>query len=354
MRYLICWLLMLALYSCSKKDYGNPIVSEPMPKHLMVSTVAGEGLPGFKEGNVLTARFAFPEDVGILPDGSILVTDVVSHRIRRIADATVSSLAGNEMPGIIDGVGSLAAFIFPYSITVDKNGIAYSTDDNDPRVRKISSTGAVNVYVGNANSGFIDGISDVARFGAGNYLTSDGAGNLYISDGHNNSIRKVSPEGIVSTFAGTGLAGFSDGQRLTSLFSNPAGIAIDQAGNIFIADRGNFRIRKISSTGQVSTLAGSGVAGTQDGGANSAQFSPDMRDLVIDKKGNLYLSELDKIRKISADGIVSTIAGSVAGFSDGQGNEAKFNYPNGMCIDQDGNIYVADTNNHSIRKLSWQ
>jgi sugar lactone lactonase YvrE len=170
----------------------------------------------------------------------------------------------------------------------------------------------------------------------------------------NNRIRKISLTGQISTIAGSNIAGFRNGNSAGAQFSFPGGIAIDGQGNLYIADRGNFRIRKITPAGDVSTFAGSGTAGSADGNADAAEFSHDMHDIVIDGQGNLYIADGDRIRRVTPQGVVSTIAGSTFGFKDGDGSSAKFNLPNGMTIDAQGNIYVADLNNNRIRKISFE
>ena len=154
-------------------------------------------------------------------------------------------------------------------------------------------------------------------------------------------------------FAGNGTAGFNNGNGGAAQFFNPGGIAIDQQGNLYVSDRGNYRIRKITPGGQVSTFAGSGLQGDEDGTAALARFNAPL-DLVIDNEGNLYVTDNHRIRKISAQGVVSTVAGSTPGYADGDGVSAKFYYPAGMGLDAQGNIYVGDLLNNRIRKISFE
>lgn len=330
--------------SCKKKSTeDNPITVLPADKKWVVSTVAGDGSPTFVNGPVLSATFHFPEDVAITADGSTLyVTDVLNYCIRKIKSGQVSTFAGSSGFDIINGNGIAAQFRNPFSVTLDANGNLYTSDENDPRIRKINPGADVSTHAGKATSGFADGLADSAQFQPGNYLIADAAGNVYVADLGNNCIRKISVSGQVTTIAGS------------AQFLFPGGIAVDRDGNLFVADRGNFRVRKITPAGDVSTIAGSGVSGDKDGNGTEAQFSLDMRDMVIDGEGNLYLAEQNRIRMISPQGVVSTIAGSAAGFKDGAGSEAKFNFPNGLGIDGQGNIYVADLNNNRIRKISYE
>lgn len=354
---LILMIGVAASISCKKTNVENPPLNPPPPsieKKWLVTTVAGDGTASLVNGPSLSATFHFPEDVVVAANGTIYVTDVINRVVRKIAAGQVSTLAGGVGFDIIDGNGASAGFKGPYSITLDANGNLYTSDDNDPRVRKISSIGEVLTHAGIGTPGFADGNKEVAQFQSGNYIIADALGNLYVSDAGNNRIRKISVSGQVTTIAGTGIPGYKDGSVATAQFNFPGGIAIDKQGNLYIIDRGNFLIRKITSAGEVSTVAGSGVQGDKDGNSGEAQFNLDTRDIAIDDLGNLYLSDRDRIRKINPEGIVSTIAGSTSGYNDGDGTSAKFNFPNGLGIDTQGKIYVADLNNNRIRKLSFE
>lgn len=348
----------IVIISCRKGNIENRPVNPPPPapieKKWLVTTVAGDGTASLVNGPSLSATFHFPEDIVVAANGNVYVNDVFNHVIRKIAAGQVSTLAGGIGSDIINGNGASAGFKSPYSVTIDANGNLYTTDDADPRVRKISPAGEVSTYAGIETPGYVDGSKDVAQFKSGNYIIADALGNLYVSDAGNNRIRKISVEGQVTTIAGTGMPGYNDGRGATAQFNFPGGITIDKQGNLYIVDRGNFRIRKITPAGEVSTFAGSGMQGDKDGSAGEAQFNLDTRDIVVDEAGSLYLSDRDRIRKINAEGIVSSIAGSTSGFRDGDGTSAKFNFPNGLGIDTQGKIYVADLNNNRIRKLSFE
>lgn len=340
---LLIIVIIIADVGCKKKPpENNPPIQPPTEKKWVVTTVAGEGSPSLVNGPVMSATFHFPEDVAVTADGTIYVTDVLNFCIRKITSGQVSTFAGSSGFDIINGNGILAQFKNPYSVTVDANKNLYTTDENDPRIRKITPGADVSTHAGIATPGFADGNADIAQFRPGNSIVADVEGNVFVADATNNRIRKVSIMGQVTTIAGT------------EQFASPGGIAIDKQGNLFVTDRGSYRIRKITPVGNVSTIAGSGTLGDKDGNAGEAQFSQDMRDIVIDEQGNLYLSDGERIRKITTQGVVSTIAGSTAGFKDGEGNQAKFNYPNGLGIDAQGKIYVADLNNNRIRKISFE
>lgn len=345
-------LAILCIANGCQKPTVNP-ENPSVPKKWKVTTVAGSGTASFINGPASGAAFRFPEDVVVANDGSIIITDVLNGVLRRLASGDVSTFAGSGDFGIVNGPSTLARFKSPYSLAIDGNGNIYSSDDNDPRIRKITPNGEVSTFAGTDVPGFADGNASDAQFRAGSYLVTNAAGDLIVSDGINNRIRKISGAQVI-TIAGSGAGGFKEGNGTEAVFSFPGGIAIDRQGNLYVADRGNYRIRKITPAGNVSTFAGSGTQGNKDGNPNEAQFTLDMRDLVVDPDGNLYLSELDRIRKITPQGVVSTIAGSDAGFVEGDGTDAKFNYPNGMSINSRGDIFIADLNNNRIRKLSLE
>jgi len=346
--------IVTAANGCKKPKYDRPEPAPPTEKKWIVTTMAGEGTPSFVNGPVSSATFHFPEDVAAAADGTMFVTDVLNFCVRKIAAGQVSTFAGSSGFGIVNGNGISAQFKNPYSVTLDAAGNLYTTDENDPRIRKISPGGNVSTYAGTETPGFANGNADTARFFPGNSITADAQGNVYIADAINNRIRKISVTGQVSTIAGSDTAGFRDGIGASAQFSFPGGIALDRQGNLYVADRGNFRIRKITQDGQVSTFAGSGIPGVENGSAAEAEFSAELRDIVIDSEGNLYLIDFNRIRKISSQGVVTTLAGSTAGFRDGDASSAKFDFPAGLGIDPQDNIYVADLNNNRIRKISFE
>jgi sugar lactone lactonase YvrE len=344
MKHKLIWVpvFFVAIVGCSKHiSTEDPLPDNPPTnRQWRVSTVAGTGEGAFANGPVLSAAFHLPADIAVDAGGDIYVTDIANFRIRRIAGGMVSTAAGGSGFNVVDGPGATAQFYFPFSIAFDENRNAYLTDDGDPRIRKINMLHQVSTYAGTPVAGFKDGRKDMAQFKPGAYVTSDGPGNLYLSDGVNNSIRKISLDGQVTTIA-------SQFQ-----FSFPGGIVINNNNNLFLANRGTFEILRITPDGRVSKFAGSGTPGFKDGGSSEAQFSMDMRDLVMDSRGNLFLADDNRIRMITPDGAVSTIAGSDAGFMDGDGTMARFNYPNGLAVDNLDNIYVADLNNNRVRKIS--
>ncbi len=344
---LVGFIFMIIGNSCKKETQQDKPATE---KKWIVTTIAGDGAASLTNGPVLSANFHFPFDVAVSAEGIIYVTDVQNHCIRKIANGEVTTLAGGAL-GIQNGQGPSAQFKYPFSITMDAAGNIYTTDVSDPRIRKINAAGVVTTYAGSEKDGFADGNADSARFGEEAGIAADTDGNIYVADPQNNRIRKITHSGKVITLAGTGAAGFREGDGKTAQFNFPSGIALDKTGNIYVADAANYRIRKINSAGLVTTYAGGDLSSIVDGAPGTARFSYPT-DIVAESIGNLYVLDIDRIRKISPDGFVSTIAGDGNGFMDGDGGTAKFFTPTGLGIDAMGNIYVADTDNNRIRKLS--
>lgn len=279
----------------------------------------------------------------------------------------VSSFAGSggNVGGFGDGTGNLTAFSTIAGITTDPAGNLYVTDQNNFRIRKITPTGVVSTFAGNGVNGYVDGIGTGAQFSYLQGITIDAAGNLYAVDYGNNVIRKITPAGIVSTYAGTGQPGLVDGPVATAKFSLPTAITIDKAGNLFVAD-GSYVVRKISADGIVSTYAG--VPNTSarnppayEGPANQLKFGLYINGLTTDAAGNLYVADQlnNFIYKISTDGHASVWAGDglVLGlpnltYKDGFGPTAEFTNPIGLSSDASGNIYVAEQFGNRIRKIT--
>ena len=321
----------------------------------VVTTLAGvAGQYGFVDGTGSAARFGNLQGITIDPAGSLYVAD--TSTIRKISTmAVVSTLAGVAVQtGSIDGTGGSARFNSLNGITTDSSGNAYVADGRNQTIRKITRGAVVSTFAGVAALGGFPSATDV--FNLPNGVASDSAGNLYVADTNNAAIRKVTPAGVVSTLAGanTGTTGSADGIGAAAQFKSPTAIATDSTGTVYVADTGNFTIRKITAAGVVTTLAGTvGLPGSADG--NLSQFgSPG--GLVVDTAGNVYVADAGNqtIRRITPAGIVSTVAGATGqmGSADGAGSTARFNHPSGLAIDSSGNIYIADGNNDTIRKMT--
>ena len=212
----------------------------------------------------------------------------------------------------------------------------------------------VTTLAGSGSPGFADGAGKEASFKYPAGIALDGSGNIYLADAYNNRIRKITPAGVVTTLAGSGKEGFADGMGKDAVFNGPAGIAIDRDGNIYTAEWKGHRVRKITPAGVVTTLAGSGKAGFADGTGAGASFNTP-EGVALDSKGNVYVADSanNKIRKISPSGVVTTLAGSgKKDFVNGVGAEAGFMDPKGIALDAVGNVYVSDKGNHQIRKIT--
>lgn len=266
---------------------------------------------------------------------------------------TVSTLAGGGEPGLVDGVGSMARFNYPSGMVVDAGGNLYVADYSNHSIRKITSAGEVSTYAGTGVAGFSDGDRAEATFNHPYGLAIDTQGNLYVGDVENHAIRIISPDGVVRTLAG-GRKGYSDRDGDLAMFNHPYGVAVDGHGNVYVADSDNNTIRKITPEGSASTLAGNGNDGFVDGPSSNAEFYVPI-GIAIDALENIYVGDEgnSSIRKITRDGIVTTLAGNGQfSFADGVGSEAVFNAPGALAIDTKGNLFVADYLNNCIRKVS--
>ena len=267
--------------------------------------------------------------------------------------ATVTTFAGSGVMGSADGKGVNATFANMMGLTTDANDNIYVADSHNNIIRKISPDGVVTTFAGNGTAGTKDGKGVAASFFNPAAITADKKGNVYVADTQNNLIRKITPAGSVSTIAGKWQAGLKIGTG--GVFDNPAGLAVDATGNVYVADRFHDKICKISPDGKITTIAGSGDPGSQDGAGTSASFYVP-QGIAIDSTGNLYVADTynNLIRKITPAGVVTTIAGKTKkkGKANGKGAAASFSHPYGIAVDKAGNIYVADQGNNLVRKIT--
>lgn len=324
-----------------------------------VSTLAGTaGVIGSSDGIGPVAEFNMP--FGIVTDSSenIFVADYMNSIIRKITpDGTVSTYAGTAgVYGAVDGNRSTATFYVPAAIAIDSADNLYIADSGNNTIRKITANGDVTTLAGIAGMpGYADGSGTSTQFNMPAGIVVDKTGHIYVSDLGNQVIRKITPTGIVTTFAGiAGQSGSTDGDRLTGLLGGPYGLVIDKNENVYVADYANSNIRKITPAGYITTIAGDSTnPGHVDGVGTAASFLYPA-GITIDNAGILYVADFANhlIRKIAQDGTVTTFAGSVTGHSDGTGVAAEFYGPAGITYNKvSGSIYVSDTGNNTVRKI---
>jgi sugar lactone lactonase YvrE len=327
----------------------------------LVTTIAGSaGSSGSADGTGSAARFSNPHSVAIDGSGNIFVSDAGNHTIRKITAAgvvtTIAGTAGSS--GSSDGTGGAARFNSPQGLAFDASGNLFVADSGNNLLRKISAAGAVATFAGATGAlRSIDGTGAAARFQSPGGVAFDAAGTLHVSDFYNHTIRRVTAAAAVTTWLGSpASAGATDGIGAAGLFQNPYGIAIDAARNLYLADRFNHTIRKISAAGVVTTLAGSaGNSGSADGLGAAARFYNPF-GVAVDAIGNVYVADQGNqtIRKITPNGLVSTLAGApnALGSADGTGSAARFFSPAGVAVDASGTVFVADSVNQTIRKIT--
>ncbi len=261
---------------------------------------------------------------------------------------TITTMAGSA-EGYAEGTGAAALFNRPYGIAFDGGGAVVIADQGNYKVRKVFSNNSTSLLAG-SNYGNVDATGAAAKFGTVTAVARDGFNNTFVCDAENNSIRKITASGVVTTLAG-GTSGTADGIGTNAQFNRPYGLTIDAAGNLYVSDTFNHRIRKVTPAGVVTTLAGS-TQGFTNGTGEEAQFTHPF-GIAVDAAGNVFVGEGPRIRKITAAGVVTTFAGGNAGFSNGNGTSAQFqNGLNGIAIDNSGNLFITDAFNYRIRKIT--
>jgi sugar lactone lactonase YvrE len=314
---------------------------------VMVTTLAGNFtfMIGYQDGVGTSARFYGATDMVQDQLGNLYVTDVGNDKIRKVTPAgVVSTLALTNAPEAPEeGVNRIA---------IDNAGQLFYTGRSYYRILKVNDNGLVTTFAGGLESGYKDGPASQARFSTIGGMAFDGLGNLYVSDIDNHRIRKITPKGKVSTFAGSGEHALIDGSGTKAAFYNPLGIAVDKSNNLYVADFS--KIRKITPDGVVTTLAGGDWPGDVDGQGSQASFEIP-RDITLDAEGNLYVADGSaKVKKVTPQGVVTTLAGTKEGWEqvDGPGTTARFYDPTSIILSATSRtLYVADFN--SVRKITF-
>ncbi len=331
----------------------------------IITTVAGTGQAGFSgdSSSATSSQLSFPRDIAVDPSGNVYIADTNNTRIRRLTpQGIIATVAGSGAFGFLgdQGVATGAQLASPRGVAVDSAGAVYIADTLNNRIRKITPDGNIVTVAGGNQPGF-SGDGSNALFAQLNRPTSvavDRFGNVYFTDTGNQRVRRINGAGIITTIAGNGAVGFrgDNGPGTSALLNSPQSVAVDSAGNVYIADTENQRIRKVNSQGIITTVAGSDPGAGDGGPAVSAHlFQPS--GAALDPAGNLYIADTSnhRIRKVTPQGIITTIAGNgTAGYSGDGGSAiaAQLNGPAGLALDASGALYIADVGNNVIRKIS--
>lgn len=406
---LACLCSVISIVSCKKDDSTPAPLPEPAqtvtaispttgPKNTVVTitgTNFGTSTTALKvyfngvQGTVQTATST--QITATVPSGTSTGAVKVEKSSVQVT-GPIFTYQGNGTVSSLALTGAVTTLNHPSGITKDASGNLFVCDRDNHRIIKITPAGVTSVFAG-GTMGFTNGTGTAAQFNQPYTITIDGAGNFYVGDRINHAVRKITPTGVVTTLAGNGTAGFANGTGSAAMFNEPLGLAIDASGNVYVADYINSALRKITAAGVVSTLSSitnifgitidasgnvycaqyghhvvskysstgvysiiagqAGSSGTDDGTGTAAKFNFPA-GITIDANGNLYVTETfnNRIRKITQAGLVSTIAGSTSGFADGTGSAAMFNLPIAICGDfVNSSLYIADFDNNKLRKV---
>jgi uncharacterized repeat protein (TIGR01451 family) len=333
----------------------------------VIQTIAGIGTqgPSGDGAPATSAQLSYPHGVSMDADGSLYIADTSNGRIRKVTpDGVIHTVAGTGLFGFSgDGGPATSALLRQPQTVVVSDGSLYIADYNNGRVRKVTPDGVIHTVAGTGSFGFSGdgGPATSARFNAPLGIAVEAGGNLYIADNYNGRVRKVTPDGVIQTVVGRDTNGFSGdgGPAASALFNSPFGIAVDTAGNLYIADYMNNRVRKVTPDRVISTVAGNGIFGfAGDGGpATSAQLrSP--TSVAVDAAGNLYIGDRgnNRVRKVTPDGVIRTIAGDGSEGFRGDGGPATSaslsSLIYGITVDAGGNLYIADLGTGRVRKVT--
>ena len=344
-------------------DSGDHLLRVVNPDGI-IHIAAGTSFPEFggDYGTPTAAALHTPTDVAIDSSGNLFIADKGNAAIREITGGAIITFAGNASIGFSGDNGSAnkAGLIGPVAVTTDSSGNVFFAEENDSRIRKVDKSGTITTVAGNGTGNFAGdgGSATAAQLNSPTGIAVDGSGNLFIADSANLRIRKVSGT-TIGTVAGNGLNSFSgdDWPATSAQLDAPQGLAVDDSGNIYVADTANHVVRKVGTDGIISRFAGTGTAGF--GGDNAAATSAQLdspRGVAVDAAGSVYIADTlnARVRKVSG-GVITTVAGSgTPGFGGDGGSptSAMLNTPTGVAVDSNGNLYISDLNNQRIRKVS--
>ena len=332
----------------------------PQDTEALVASFAGNGTLSFANGTGSAAGLASPAALVADSASNLYFTDGATSRIRKVTTAAlVSTLAGNGSSSYAEGTGTAALFNWPQAVAIDGSGNLVIADSNNHKIRKLSPTNVSSLFAGSTQgtAGVIGTVATSIQFNVPRGIAYDTTtSTILVADSQNNRIIRLNSIGTITAIYGQLTGGFLDGNGTSARFNYPEGLFVDSSGVTYVADTQNHRIRKISPSGDVTTIAGTGTAGWLDGAGTTAQFrSPGAVTRASD--GTIYVSDTanHRIRKIATDNTVTTIAGDgTAGYVDGYGLSTRFNSPVGIAVGSDGQLYVSDTANHRIRKITIQ
>lgn len=307
---------------------------------VMVTTLAGS-TQGYQDGDGASAQFYQLRQLTVDGAGNVYVADQANHKIRKISPAGQVTTVIGTTEGYANGNSAIAKFAYPFGIEIDGSGNLYVSEITNHCIRKINTTPEAIHLAGSAEStaGNADGTGTAAGFHQPSGIASDNNGNLYVADSYNHKIRKITPAGVVTTFAGS-TQGYQDGTGTAAQFNHPVALTVDSNGNVYVFEATNLKIRKITPAGAVTTLL-ENLTGYAFG-------------MAIDQNDNLVIALTAKIYRVSSTGTLTLIAGSNSGYADGPAETAEFNFISGLAIDSQGDIYVSDSGNHRIRKVSFE
>lgn len=326
----------------------------------IVTTFAGSGTSGYLDGAAMSAQFNNPEGVSVDSKGNVFVSDAFNNVIREISSAgSVSTVAGTQGAiGFQDGKGTNAEFYSPAGSAVDAQGNIYVADRGNNVIRKITPDGTVSTYAGTGTAGYRNGAAtsaylksssdSLAMFNGPTGVAVDASGNVYVADRGNNVIRKILPTGRTMTVAGNIVKGFIDATGAVALFNHPSGVVIDSKGDLYVTDEGNSALRKVTSAGVVSTIIGNPVQTDILNIPSALAIDANDNVFIVDEGGRVFEYN-------SSNNALYFLAGSLtSGLTNGTGSSVRFNYPQSIAVDGQGNIYIADQYNNVIRKMNVQ